>query len=316
MLNTHAPAIFILAFQNLHYLFFVKKNFKKWIFMQLLLFTFFLPLLLKTLSIIPQYSGLLLIPTPNITTLLRTFYIFSAGETFSIEALVIGSLISIGFFLIIFLVLFKDIKNRKIQNSNEIIFLILWLAVPILLLILQSYVFYSYYFERYIIVSSVALYLLVALSITRFNIKTQKIIMAIIVILSLMMLYVDFDTNNKGRWKDTADYIKMHKNSEDAVVVHVPNAIFSFAYYFDSECFQSDDLKNCMSMQNVYGVRNAEELPEETTNKEKVFLILYNAKYVDTEGTLMKYYSENYKLIEEEKYRHIQIFTFKAKTSE
>ena len=30
MLNTHAPAVFILVFQNIHYLLFVNKNFKKW----------------------------------------------------------------------------------------------------------------------------------------------------------------------------------------------------------------------------------------------------------------------------------------------
>ncbi len=312
MLITHPPAIFILVFQNIHYLFFVKKNLKKWVFIQFALFMFFLPLLLRTLSVISGFSGYLTVAPPDIVTLLRTFYIFSAGETFRIEALVIGSFISIGFFLLLFSVLLqmaKDIKNKYL-NINKTIFLLLWLTIPILLLIMQSYVFNSYYFERYVIVSSIALYILIALSITRFNNRTQMIIMTSIIILSLMMLYIEFETNSNGRWKDTADYIKANKNENETVVIHHPNAIYPFAYYFDLECFKSYNLKKCMSMQNIYGVNTTKELPVDATNKERVFLVLYNIKYVDAEGTLLKYYSENYKLIEEKKYRHIQIFTF------
>ena len=70
-----------------------------------------------------------------------------------------------------------------------------------------------------------------------------------------------------------------------------------------------------MSIRDIYGVRYAKQLPIDATNKERVFLILYNAKYIDTEGTLLKYYSKNYRLIEEKKYRHIQIFTFNTPAS-
>jgi hypothetical protein len=125
-----------------------------------------------------------------------------------------------------------------------------------------------------------------------------------------MTLYIDFETNNKGRWEDTADYIKANKNNGEAVVIHIPNALYSFTYYFDSGCFKSSNLTKCMSMQNIYGVRNAKELPVDATDKEKVFLVLFNAKYIDKKGTLLEYYSENYRLIEEKKYRHIQIFAF------
>ena len=319
MLNTHAPAIFILVFQNIHYLLFVKKNFKKWIFIQFALFILFLPLLLITLSSISDFSEHIVIPKPNIVTLLKTFYIFSAGSTFEITALAIGSFISIGFFLLLFLVLLqmvKDVKNKKYLNLNKTIFLLLWLAVPILLLLMQSYVSHSVYFVRFIIVSSIALYILIALSITRFNNKTQMAIMTSIIILSLMMLYVDFETNNQGRWKDTTDYIKINKNENDAVVLHVSSAIYSFAYYFDPECFKSDDLTGCMSIQDVYGVyKKKVNASASAINNERVFLILYNAKYVDTEGIILKYYIQNYKLIEEKKYRHIQIFTFNKPAS-
>jgi 4-amino-4-deoxy-L-arabinose transferase-like glycosyltransferase len=308
MLNTHSPAIFILIAQNMHYLLFVRRDFKKWILMQSALFIFFLPLLLITLSTISEISGFVAATKPNIVTLLRTFYMFSAGQTFRIEALVIGSFISIGFFLLLLPILFQTIKD--IKNKGKVVFLLLWLTVPILLTIIQSYVFHFFYFENYVITSSIALYILIALSITRFNNKVQMIIMTSIVILSLMTLYIDFETNNKGRWKDTADYIKANKNDDAAVVIHIPNALYSFAYYFDSGCFKSSNLTRCMSMQNIYGVKNAKGLPIDATDKEKVFLVLFNAKYIDKKGTLLEYYSENYRLTEEKKYRHIQIFTF------
>ena len=308
MLFTHSAAIFILIAQNMHYLLFVRKYFKKWILMQSALFIFFLPLLLITLSTISKISGFVEVLKPDIVTLLRTFYMFSAGQTFEIEALVVGSVISIGFFLLLLPVLFQTIKD--IKNKNKVVFLLLWLIVPILLMITQSYIFNYFYLENYVIASSIALYILIALSITRFNNKVQMIIITSIIILSLMTLYIDFETNNKGRWEDTADYIKANKNNGEAVVIHIPNALYSFTYYFDSGCFKSSNLTKCMSMQNIYGVRNAKELPVDATDKEKVFLVLFNAKYIDKKGTLLEYYSENYRLIEEKKYRHIQIFAF------
>ena len=319
MLNSHSPLIFILIFQNLHYFLFIKKNIKKWIFIQFSLLISLIPLIWITMSNVTTLSRTLIVSKPDLVTLLRTFYVFSAGVTYEPESLIFGSVISILFALFVFLIIFqvtKNIKNISYSKLNKITFLLLWLGVPVLLLILQAYFYYSIYFERYIIVSSIALYTLVALSISRFKYRLQLISIATIIALSLSILYIDFNVQNKERWEDAADYIKLNKHERDAVVIHVPTAIYSFTYYFDPKCFKSKELPkiyakiDCMSTQNIYGVLYADELPRQVTEKEKVFLILSNAKYVDTEGTLLKYFSSNYKLIEEKYYRHIQIYTF------
>jgi len=313
MLNSFGSAIFILIFQNMHYFLFVRKNLKKWIITQFAVFILFLPLALIVIKSMLELSQYLVVSKPDLITLIRTFYIFSAGTTYKLESLIFGGILSILFSLLILLIIiniYKDIKNKDYSKISNVAFLLLWLAIPIFLLILQSYMFYSLYFERYILASSIALYMLVALSISKLKYKAQLFAVLAIILVSSAILYIDFTTLDKGDWKDTADYININKHEKDFVIVHVPRSIYSLAYYSYQECFKSDNLTKCMSEKNIYGVKNADELPVEATRSNKVFLLLFNEKYIDREGTLLKYFSSNYNLIEKKEYAHIQIFTF------
>ena len=108
--------------------------------------------------------------------------------------------------------------------------------------------------------------------------------MAIIITLSLTMLYIDLEAQNREGWKDAADYVKLNKNKEGAVVLSTFVAIYPFTYYFDHKCFKDASMPkvytkiDCMSIQNIYGVRNSNEIPKEIAGKEKVLLILWNSK--------------------------------------
>lgn len=329
MLSSHPPAIFILIFQNMHYFLLVRKKIKKWLLIQLSLSVALIPLIWITVPNLSRVSNYFIAPKPDLATLMRTFYIFSAGVTYEIESMVVGGVISILFAIFISITLFKmvkDVKKSSTSESNKTIFLFLWLCVPAILLVLQAYFYYSIYFEKYIMVSSAALYILIALCISRFKQGIQFVSIVTVIVFSLSILYMDFNAQNKESWEDAADYIRMNKHQEDAVVIHVHTSIYSFTYYFDPECFTSKDLPkgyinydhytkiDCMSAQNIYGVKNADELPKEVTEKEKVFLILWNAKYVDVEGTLLKYFSSNYDLVEEKHQRHMHIYAFKKPT--
>ncbi|MBW2976553.1 glycosyltransferase family 39 protein [Candidatus Woesearchaeota archaeon] len=314
MLNSHAAAIFVLIFQNCYHLLFIRKYFKKWIFTQSIVFILFLPLLYLVIDRMMELSDYLTFSKPNLLTLIRTFYMFSSGTTYKLESLIIGAALSIIFSLLILLSLFsmyKEIKNENYLKANKLFFLFLWLSVPPLLLTLQSYIFYSLYLDRYVIASSVALYLIAAFSISKLKDRARLVAFVCIILLSLTILCIDFETFNKERWEDAANYIRSNKNKEDAVIIHIPNAVYPFTYYFDLNCFESKNLSNCTSSQNIYAAKNADDLPTEITKNNRVFLVLFNAKYMDTEGTLLEYFSSNYNLIEEKSYPHIQIFTFK-----
>ena len=316
VLNTHGPAIFILFFQNIHYILFVRKGFKKWIFTQCLIFLSFLPLLFVVVSRMLELSQYLEMAKPGLPELARTFYTFSAGTTYEPTALVFGVALSLLFSILAFLAVIsmhKDIKNKDHAKISNIAFLLLWLFVPMLLLVLQSYTFYSLYFDRYIIASSIALYMLVAVAISALKNKFQSLAVLSIILLSLSILTMDFGTLNKGRWKDAADYVHANKHKQDAVILSIQNVIYPFAYYSDSECFKSINLAKCMSEQNVYSVKNADELPPDIDKRSKVFLVLFNDKYIDSKGTLLKYFSSNYNLTEEKHYPYIKIFTFEKR---
>lgn len=313
ILMSHAAAIFILVFQNIHYFAFVRKNLKRWIFVQFSIFALFLPLLFLILGRVAELSDYLIVPKPGIITLLRTFYIFSAGSTYKLSALIFGSIISLIFGVLLLksaLIIANHIIKKDSQKISDAAFVALWLTMPIIFVVIQSYALDSFYFERYAIASSASLYILISIAANSLKKRAQRIVMAAIVLLSLSLLYIDFMTSDKGEWKDIAKYIRQNKGPKDALILHVPNSIYPFVYYYDFECFKDDNLTKCASEQNIYTAVNSSNLPPGIKSKDKVFLVLYNEKYIDRYGTLLKYFTENYRLREKKELGHIKIFKF------
>src|SRR3989344_5115672 len=97
MLNTFNTAIFILAFQNIHYFIFVRKNHLKWILTQSIIGLLFLPIFIITLNKLQEISESVFVEKPSIITLARTFYMFSAGLTYKLDALIAGGILSLIF---------------------------------------------------------------------------------------------------------------------------------------------------------------------------------------------------------------------------
>ena len=66
-----------------------------------------------------------------------------------------------------------------------------------------------------------------------------------------------------------------------------------------------------ISGENIYTAQNALSLPNlNIKNHNKVFLVLYNAKYGDSKGTLLNYFDKNYKLENKIHFDYIDLFIF------
>ena len=318
LLNIFNTAIFILAFQNIHYFLFIRKRILKWILTQSFIGLFFLPIFILTLKMLQVISESLFVEKPSLMTLAKTFYMFSAGLTFNTKALIAGGILSMIFFLLIIYVVKDEIRNmikKKYKGLEKTSFLVLWGVFPIFLLSLQSYILTSLYFEKYVIASSAAMYIFAALAISRLKNSYRIFALAAIVLLSCVILIIDFKTNNKGDWYGVANFVKESKNESDGMIINARRSLYPFMYYFDRNCFESPNLEDCAAKQNIYGVLNIGYIPKNALKNEKIFLLLYNDEYTDPEGKIVKLLEQDHRITEEKDFQHIKIFVFEKQVT-
>ena len=316
MLSSHGPGIFTLVFQNVHYLLFVRKNLGKWILTQSILTILFIPLFLVIVKSILIDSKFLVVSKPGLLTLIKTFYIFTANDLNNSISLIMGSILSLIFSILLLLVIIRIIryiKKKKYNDVNKLAFLFLWLIIPVLLLIIQSYVFYAFFWQRYVIVSSVGLYVLIAYSITKLKWRMQLLSILTIILLSAGLLYMEYISPNKENWEAVSSFIKSHQQENSVIIIHAPLSVYSFTYYYDQSCFKNDDLTSCVKQKNVFAVQNVDELPKDLDKYDQIFLVLFNSKYTDPKMTIAGYLADHYKLTSDNLLDQIGVLSFSAK---
>jgi len=320
LLYTHGIALLVVVFQNIYHFFVIRRNLKNWVFIQFIVFLIFSPLLYFVVKEALRFSSsnLLWVSTPSLVGVMKFFYVFSSGVVFTLNHLIFGSILALLFgVLILFFIIkvSKKIKDASKSNIENILFVLLWLIVPIAGLIVVSFLFTSLFVEKYIIFSSASLYILVALSVSRLHKSIQAFMIFAIALLSVIVLYNDFTTVNNSEWRDASLYIKSRMGPGDGIVVNVYTAKYVFSYYFNQYIFKSQNITSQLAVKGIYGARNADELPEDIINKTDVWLVLHNSQYQDTQGTLFSYFSSNYKLAEYKKFRGIAVYHFSTTSS-
>lgn len=319
LLYTHGVAPLLVFFQNVHYFFIVRKNIKKWILTQLLIFVAFAPLLLFIAKETTKFSSITYpwMSTPNLAGILKFFYVYIGGESFTFRNLIFGSALSMIFIMLIIFTIFKVFKGiRKINKNelNDVLFVLLWLVVPLIILMLFSFLLTTLFVEKYIIFSSAALYIAVSYSIAKLHKFLQLLSIFSIVIISLGIIYHNSHTIDSPEWSSAIYYVKSRISSDEDIIINTPDSKHAFAYYFDKSIFKADDISRQLAFNNIYGVGNSMELPKEIVSKDGVWLILHNSEYFDRNGTLFKYFDNKYKLIEYQKFKGVGVYHF-SKTS-
>ena len=123
------------------------------------------------------------------------------------------------------------LKNSwKLQS--ETILVLLWLFVPITLLLIMSEIFKPMYVYRYLICSAPALYILVALFLTKLN----KVIPILIVLITYAILispglYFYYTKPARNDWREVGSYIKEKDKDRESVVLISKQSLPSFKRY-------------------------------------------------------------------------------------
>lgn len=317
LLYTHGIALLVVLFQNIYHFFVVRTNIKKWILIQIALFISFIPLLFFVISETLKFasSSFVWVPLPTLLGVLKFLYVFSSGESFTFQNLILGSILSLFFMGLVAFIVYKEIKSMKRipkDRSSSVFFVLIWLIVPLISLIIYSLLFSSIFVEKYIIFSSAALYILVALSITKMHKHYQMLILLLVILLSLGILFYDsVVVINNSRWTDAVSYIKSGYNAKDSkVILNIEKSKYAFSYYFDQSIFKSEDINQQLAAKGIYGIKNSAELPEEIFNRKDIWLVLHNSQYEDVEGTLFNYFNSNNNLKEYKKFKGVAVYHF------
>lgn len=240
LLYTTIWGIFVIVIQNLFYW---QNHFhkKRWFITQIVIFVIFLFWLVPFFMFMREngeYVKACLdwIERPDVNSLIETFRTFSFGgsrcggwvlffkpeEIWPSQSL----LYLLGFFFIL------GVLSSGNTNNGKILFVSIWLFMPIVTLFLFSLLFYPLFVIRYLIFVSPAYYILVAKGIEKAKKPLlQIVILSFIAILSLPVLTTYYVKELKTNWKEAIRYLENRIGNDEVIIVVPSHASQMFSYY-------------------------------------------------------------------------------------
>ncbi len=181
MLYTHVYGWFILLFENCWILFLWYKNLKpvnilKWFKIELLIFFLFLPYFIQFISIVLKAQKSFWIAKPTIFNLAGTVLHFSGSPS-----------LFVFFSILLFYFFWFYFKKKSIvnKNKNEIIFILLWLLIPVIVPFSLSQIITPFYLANYPMPSTIPFYILIAFTFNAINsLKVRKLALFIFLIIT------------------------------------------------------------------------------------------------------------------------------------
>ena len=139
----------------------------------------------------------------------------------------------VGMLAILFLWLLK-VKNLKnlLFHENATALLLIWLLAPFIFSLAYSFLVSPIFSAKYLLFSSIPLYILVAAEIESWEKKYVAIALACIGLLSLAALFPYYETVQKEQWREATDFIEKEAQSGDKVIFNAGFGLHNgFAYY-------------------------------------------------------------------------------------
>lgn len=208
--------------------------------------------------------------------------IFSGFESF-IE--LSGSIaLSIIYTLLLFKIYKKNEKHsEEIENGGSKIgvgMFWLWFILPIALPLLISYISSPIFNARYLLLTSPALIVLVAVGIDKIIANKLKwSIVLVILVLSVLALTEDWTTKEKENWRATAEFIDKTCTDEDLIIVDVCP---EFDYLGDSqalvEIYTKDKSLNYFSIASNHTKRDLKRMLYTIQNYKNIYFVKSHGK--------------------------------------
>ena len=325
---THYFIFFLLIFQNIYFFIYNIKNkklVKIWIISQGIVALIFL-------GYNPHFLGQImwglngglahLAPYFSLFSIIKTFYVFILGFSFinsdyCIPCFYVNPfiifLICGGFLLLTFLgiknlfVYKKNFKEWKYKNE-KLIFLILYLLMPILIIYTISFNT-SLFQTRYVLYSSAPLYILISRGISGFQKRIKLVFVVLLLFLSSFVLGGYYSDVTKEQWRETSSYINQYSKGNDVLVF--PYLTFVFEYYevrIDKKILLPDDYDSPKSPHEVYGEHlKPRDIDKITSDYNRVWLVLPPTWELKDYEEVIKEFKT---LILEKEFKEVKIYLF------
>jgi uncharacterized membrane protein len=274
----HMFSLLVSLVNNIYLLLFYKKIFfeRKWLFIQILIFIFTLPICYFIFATGLAANELNWMSKPNIADLIDTLKAFTYGG----EKLIQGGtgykvdekLLSLAQLLLFIcpLLLIKSLfhinayrktySNAYFSLKNKIIFLFIWSIFPILFVFFFSLIFFPVYLVRYFLIILPAYCLLLSIGILSFRNTTVKfIIISLFILLISQALWVYYNPQDVASWREISAYVRKNITKGDILLFLPLKQFMPFTYYFSNnreQAFKDIDIRE----KKIYG--NLKEISE------------------------------------------------------
>lgn len=197
--------------------------------------------------------------------------LFSFENDFSSPIVVVSFLL----FYLFFFIHYQTYRN----HSNEGKIIMSWFFIPGLIMFVASFSI-PMFIDRYLIYITPAFFIVLSITISKFD---HKLFLSISLITTILMA-VSFSTlsNNQRDVKRMVNHVKkMQKDSNSAVFICPDYLVFTFSYYYNKNYFKSIEsgvpkkgVVNALRSDNVFLVKNDKEV-DSIFNKNKFDKIIY-----------------------------------------
>jgi len=273
-------ALLIVLVQNLHQFivnrFKLSREVKAWVLLQFIVFIFYIPRMIQLPGIISDnfHSW---ISRPSFLQLIYMIYNLFSGVVFSFYGLA--------------LMLIFSLLALRYKFGNNILFT-LWILIPLLVPFTYSLLFTPIFIPKYIYFVSLPLYIMASRSLFSMKAEIRPILISAMIILSIAAFLVQQNKTTKDPWKKAAEYIQTSNQKEDKVIIIASYEIMPFSYYFDQDCFHSNDLYTCSHKKGIYPVDSLQEVKKLDDNK--FWLIVSREAYNAETQEVLNYIGDNY----------------------
>jgi mannosyltransferase len=209
---------------------------RRWALLQAIIAALYLPWIFKLVPVFGNIkASLTFVKEPTLRDLAGTFAAFAGGRV-----ALVGYLLILLATLVFLLSMHssRGVPASGIANSlfstrrGSVALLLVWLVVPILLPALLSHAWQPVYFDRYTILSSIALYLLAGAALSSIPKQWLRIcLLAFLVLASGRSLHGYFAAVKKDPWREAVQYVESRARASDVLIVIPGWASPSVDYY-------------------------------------------------------------------------------------
>lgn len=269
MMYTHLFGFLILLVQFLHFIF-VRKHWKEWISCMIAIAFLFVPWLLKLPEIISMnFVSFTSLPERSLSIFHEVYNAFLFGKTWPL----IGGVI---------MLLYAYLFIRHIFSKRRSPVMILWLFVPVLAVYVFSVFVTPIFLIRYVLISSIPMFLILAIELARTK-RPQLLIMLIaIVLFTVPAIYVQQNMITKDPWKEISGYLD---DAQIGVVAYYE--ALPLAYYRNPDCLvigkSHQGVYDCLKKYDVYALRDPDSV---YLNDKRIILITSHLETVDSKNIL------------------------------